>query len=197
MNRTVGLTTTRTAQSKMSDEDLVRHFVAHSDSGSFQTLVERWLPRLRRMLYSFFAGERELIEDAEQEILARLSVALPRFRFASSFGTFFYRFSRNTAIGMLRSLVSERTRIQRVAAEGAVELSPHDMVLADEARRDVLQALSEMSSADRILLHLREFERLPLEDIATTLQCPVGTVKSRLHRVRKRLRKKLERRGYE
>ena len=181
----------------MSDEDLVRHFVAHKDNSSFKTLIERWLPRLRRMLYSFFAGQREQIEDAEQEILARLAVALPRFRFASSFGTYFYRFSRNTAAGMVRSLVTERKRTRRAAEVEHVELSPDDIVLAAQAQRDVLQTLQEMSDNDRILLHLREFEQLSLEQIATTLACPLGTVKSRLHRARARMREKMEMKGYE
>ena len=105
------------AGDEASDEELARRFVATADHGTFVALVERHLPAVRRLLAGLFNGVAEDIEDAQQEILATLYVGMDRFRFQSSFRTYFYRLCRNTAIDMLRRKGRERRRVEAAARE--------------------------------------------------------------------------------
>ena len=73
-------------------------------------LVERHLPRVRRLLAALFNGSPEDMADAEQEILVGLWVGLDRFRFTASFRTWLYRYCRNKAIDLLRRLAVQKAR---------------------------------------------------------------------------------------
>ena len=196
----IGVVSRGSSVAAPSDEDLARRFIDTGNQHDFITLINRYLPRLRRMLYTLCSGSRELIEDAEQEIIASLYGSLPRFRFQARFGTFFYRFSRNVTISLLRRIGSERRRLERVRYDSDTRQpppTPDELVDEQEARQDVTDALQRLPEQDRFLLHLREFEALSLREIAAIMICPVGTIKSRLHRARTRLRTLLEEKGYE
>ncbi len=145
---------------------------------------------MRGILWAVFNGGVEDIEDAEQEILAALFRDLPRFRFRSSFATYFYRFCRNRAIDLLRK---SRREARTVQAAGAAALAaapagdPEERVLAREDRARISAALARLSEDERLLIAMREGEGMGVEEIAGLLRVPAGTVKSRLFRARERL----------
>ena len=139
------------------------------------------------MLFTLFNGNREDMEDAEQEVLMTLYQSLPRYRGASSFKTYFYRLCRNRSIDILRKKTRQRRVIVRFASgEIQKEEDPEEQVLDSERRSDVLKALLELDESSRLLLMLKDAEGLPIKEIGRIMNLPEGTVKSRLHRTRSR-----------
>jgi RNA polymerase sigma-70 factor (ECF subfamily) len=130
--------------------------------------------------------------DAEQEILAGLWTGIDRFRFASSFRTWLYRFCRNRAIDLLRREGRHRRRGE-AAARAAATAAPVDMAdpgeghEREERRRRVREALATLSPDDRMLVVMKDVEDLGIAEIAAATGLPEGTVKSRLHRAREKL----------
>ena len=134
--------------------------------------------------------------DAEQEILTGLWVGIDRFRFASSFRTWLYRFCRNRAIDLLRREGRHRRR-GVAAARAAATAGPVDPVdpvagLEREQRRArVREALAALSVDERMLVVMKDVEELGIAEIAASMGLPEGTVKSRLHRAREKLARRL------
>ncbi len=178
-----------------SDEALARRFIASSDHGAFVALVERHLPAVRRLLAGLFNGSAEDVQDAEQEILAALHMGMPGFRFQSSFRTFLYRLCRNTAIDMLRAKGRERKRVEAAAREARTRnglseestFDPDTSLVLEERRRALLGAVASLAPEERVLVVLKESEGMAVEEISRLLSIPVGTVKSRLFRIREKL----------
>lgn len=163
------------------------------DRDAFAELVERYLPRVRRLLAALFNGSAEDIADAEQEILVGLWIGLDRFRFDSSFRTYLYRFCRNKAIDLLRREGRHRRRIEAVRRE-AVTAAPADPRegLDREARRLLVRrALGALAPDERVLVVMKDVEEMSVEEISAAMSLPAGTVKSRLHRVRGKLARRL------
>ena len=156
-------------------------------------LAERHLPRIRRLLAALLNGSAEDMADAEQEILVGLWVGLDRFRFASSFRTFLYRFCRNKAIDLMRSEGRHRRRIEaaRGAAATAAAADPGDGLEREERARRVERALGTLAPDERMLVVMKDVEEMSIEDISAAMGLPAGTVKSRLHRVREKLARRL------
>ena len=103
-------------ESEVEDHILIRRFLDSGDPRTFQELVERHLPSIRRLLYTLFNGQREEMEDAEQEIILSLFQGLKDFRFRSSFRTWFYRLARNRGIDHLRRGRSRERTLARAKA---------------------------------------------------------------------------------
>ena len=166
------------------------------DRDAFMELVGRHLPRIRRLLAALLNGAAEDMADAEQEILAGLWTGIERFRFASSFRTWLYRFCRNRAIDLLRREGRHRRRGE-AAARAAVTAAPADSADPDEGlereqrRACVREALATLSADDRMLVVMKDVEDLGIAEIAATTGLPEGTVKSRLHRAREKLARRL------
>lgn len=166
------------------------------DPEAFAELVERHLPRVRRLLAALFNGSVEDMADAEQEILVGLWVGLERFRFASSFRTYLYRFCRNKAIDLLRREGRHRRRLEAAkgaaaAATAAAAADPGDCLEREERARRVAQALGALAADERVLVVMKDVEEMSIEDIAAAMGLPAGTVKSRLHRARAKLARSL------
>jgi RNA polymerase sigma-70 factor (ECF subfamily) len=163
---------------------------------AFRELVGRHLPRIRRLLAALLNGDAEDMADAEQEILAGLWTGIDRFRFASSFRTWLYRFCRNRAIDLLRREGRHRRRGEAAARAAATAASvdpadPGEGLEREERRRRVREALATLSPDDRMLVVMKDVEDLGIAEIAATTGLPEGTVKSRLHRAREKLARRL------
>lgn len=156
-------------------------------------LVERHLPRIRRLLAALLNGSAEDMADAEQEILVGLWVGLDRFRFASTFRTFLYRFCRNKAVDLMRRESRHRRRIEaaRGAAATAVAGDPGDGIEREERAQRVERALGTLAPDERMLVVMKDVEGMSIEEISAAMSLPAGTVKSRLHRVREKLARRL------
>ncbi len=177
------------------DDELIRRFVSGGDRGAFEALVRRHAPLVRRLLYGLFRGNREDMEDAEQEVILALFRSLPGFRFGSRFPTFLFRVVRNRAIDLIRRRERERKSIARLGRQDAEAPHPEEVALAEVSRGEALALLETLRIEERTVVLLREVEGLSIEEIAWSLRLPQGTVKSRLHRARNRIERAIAARG--
>jgi RNA polymerase sigma-70 factor (ECF subfamily) len=148
---------------------------------------------IRRLLAGLLRGEREELEDAEQEVLLAISRSLPGFRFRSSLATWIYSLARRRALGLLRRGRRRRRGLERLRLlpAGPPE-DPLEPLLAGERSARLLRAFRRLSAGDRQLVLMRDVEGFSLGQIADLIGAPVGTVKSRLHRARARLARDME-----
>ncbi len=143
---------------------------------------------VRRLLYGLFNGNREDMEDAEQEILLALFQTLPRFKGKSSFKTFLYRLCRNKAIDMLRKKGREKRLLRFYAVETSPDAgNPETMVMKQESGREIIKRFRELNREERTLLILKDVEDLSIKELGRIMEVPPGTVKSRLHRTREKM----------
>jgi RNA polymerase sigma-70 factor (ECF subfamily) len=163
------------------------------DRNAFVELVERHLPRVRRLLAALLNGSVEDMADVEQEILVGLWTGLGRFRFASSFRTYLYRFCRNKAIDLLRREGRHRRRGEAIRREAVTAASddPRDGLDREERRSLMRRALGSLAPDERMLVVMKDVEEMSVEEISAAMSLPAGTVKSRLHRVRGKLARRL------
>ena len=194
-----------------SDLALVRR-VQGGDKRAFDLLVLKYQRRVERLI-ARFVRDTDLVQDLAQEAFIRAYRALPQFRGESAFYTWLYRIAVNTAKKQLMVLgrdpvITESALAERRDAEDETSAPPleqrdeetPDAVLAGkEVARVVNQAIEALSEDLRQALVLREIEGLSYEEIADVMNCPVGTVRSRIFRAREaiaqRLRPVLDRRG--
>jgi RNA polymerase sigma-70 factor (ECF subfamily) len=181
-----------------ADEILVRRFVDSEDREAFAVLVRRYSRPLRRLLFTLLGGgPHEDIEDAEQEIFTELFLHLASFRHRSSFKTYFYRLARNRAIDFLRRRRVRQTRQGRLHTRLRLELErtpgpgPEEALLARVAGDRLLSALLGLGEEERMLIVMKDSEKMAVSEIAAVLAVPEGTVKSRLHRARAALVRRL------
>jgi RNA polymerase sigma-70 factor (ECF subfamily) len=134
-------------------------------------------------------GDGHLAEDAAQEAFIRAWRGLARYRPQSRFRNWLYRIATNVALDALRR-ERETLDIDGLSA-AASELGPEAAVEEEERGERVQRAVLALPPASRAVLILREYEGLAYQEIAETLDIPVGTVMSRLNYARKRLRETL------
>ena len=180
-----------------SDQQLVRQFVEAGDPAAFATLVERHRPRLRRLLWTLFNGNNDDVDDAEQEILLALYTDLGRFRHEAAFSTYLYRYARNKAIDMLRKHARARRRALAFANQPQPMVDPEEEAAAHHDEELALAAVMALPRADRELILMQESERMSIQEISRVSGLRPGTIKSRLHRLRKRLADDLRQLGVE
>ena len=150
--------------------------------------MKKHIPEIRRFLYSLFNGNREDMEDAEQEILLALFQTLPRFRGDSSFKTYLYRLCRNKAIDSLRKKGRERRILRLIPRSTAVdETNPEDEAVRRSERGEILRQFRRLNREERILLTLKDVEGVSIREVSCIMAVPEGTIKSRLHRTREKL----------
>ena len=148
---------------------------------------------IRRLLAGLLRGEREELEDAEQEALLAVSRSLPGFRFQSSLATWIYSVTRRRALDLLRSGRRWRRGLERLQLQPPDPTAdPLEPLLAAERSARLLRAFQSLPAGDRQLVLMRDVEGFSLGEIAGLIRAPLGTVKSRLHRVRARLARGME-----
>ncbi|MEZ6134842.1 MAG: sigma-70 family RNA polymerase sigma factor [Pirellulaceae bacterium] len=165
------------------------------DSAAFGELVERYQRRLQGLLWHA-CGDRELAEDIAQESFARAYHKLNLFSGESQFYTWLARIAMNLLASNRRKKRIEN-QVQRegfdVAIDSIGEQSrPDELAELNETQRYVRRAIDQLDEERRSVLVLRDFDGMDYEAIATTLEIPIGTVRSRLHRARQELRSILQ-----
>lgn len=167
------------------------------DGSAFEALIRRHERRVFRVLLRML-GSREEAEDATQETFLNLHRNGHRFRGDALFSTFVYRVAANAALNRRRTLGRSRAReagLARVQETGSSLPSappdPEQAALASEQQARVHAALQELPPRLRLPLVFYDLEGLPYVEIATLLDLPEGTVKSRIHRARERMRELL------
>jgi RNA polymerase sigma-70 factor, ECF subfamily len=182
-----------------SDQQLVERVQA-GDKTAFDLLVRKYQHRVLKLVSRFVSDAAEA-EDVAQEAFIKAYRALASFRGDSAFYTWLYRIAINTA---KNALVSNRRRpvdfdldlqdpeqYDRHARlkEGD---TPEGVLLTEEIRSVVEKAMEQLPEDLRTAIVLRELEGLSYEEIAEAMDCPVGTVRSRIFRAREAIDKKLK-----
>ena len=184
---------------KNSDKILVRR-VQQGEKQAFDLLVLKYQHRLIKLISRYIRDSAE-VYDVAQESFLKAYRALPNFRGDSAFYTWLYRIAINTAKNHLVSQ-SRRPPDSDVDSSDAEQFdgesdlkeyaTPERMLLKEEIERTVIDAIDELPPDLRTAITLRELEGMTYEEIAQTMECPIGTVRSRIFRAREAINKRLE-----
>jgi RNA polymerase sigma-70 factor (ECF subfamily) len=180
----------------MTDRDIDRQLVARAQRGdkqAFELLVEKYQRKLARLLSRFIRDPAE-VEDVTQEAFIKAYRALPAFRGDSAFYTWLYRIGINTAKNYLMAMgrrAPTSTEVEADEAEGFEEgeqlrdiNTPESMLLSNEIAQTVNATIEQLPEELRTAIQMREIEGMSYEDIAKAMDCPIGTVRSRIFRAR-------------
>lgn len=180
------------------DPVLVRRAQA-GDRRAFDLLVLRYQHRLAKLIARYVRDHSEVM-DVAQESFIKAYRALPNFRGDSAFYTWLYRIAINTAKNYLVSR-SRRTLESAVEIGDAEQYSdtdelrdfatPERIAMRDEIERTVIAAIDDLPEDLRVAISLREQDGMSYQDISVTMDCPIGTVRSRIFRARDAINKRL------
>ncbi|MEM7476334.1 MAG: sigma-70 family RNA polymerase sigma factor [Planctomycetota bacterium] len=189
----------RDDQSKLSDEQTIR-LVLDGDSAAYAEIVRKYEKRLLGLLYHA-CGDRTLAEDIAQEAFARAYRKLNLFSGQAQFYTWLAKIAMNLLVSHRRKKRIEN-QIAREGFEVAMdsvgsESKPDENLEQTEVQRCVRQGIEMLDEDRRVVLLLRDFDGMDYEAIAETLEIPVGTVRSRLHRARLELKTILQQKAIE
>ncbi len=186
------------SEGRRADRALVRRAQA-GDRRAFDLLVLKYQQKIAGLVGRYLRDTNEVL-DLTQEVFIKAYRALPGFRGESAFYTWLYRI----AVNMVKNhLVAQGRRPPKsdIDAEMAEQMdlggrlreieTPEGQLLRDEIANTVQQALDALPEDLRTAILLREFEGLSYEEIAQTMQCPIGTVRSRIFRAREAIDKRL------
>lgn len=176
----------------MSEEWIAR--LRAGDAAAFEELVRTHTPSVYKIAYSIMGNEHDA-QDAVQEAFIKIYRALPHFRGDSAITTWMYRITVNVCKDTLRSM----GRFRAIHADDEAvfleipdsALTPEETLLSKESQKAVRAAIALLPTDYQLVITLCELEELPYVDAARILDCPLGTVKSRLSRARNLLLQKL------
>jgi len=180
------------------DERLLIERCRAGDIEAFEPLVEKYRQRVWRLAFQVLR-DREEAWDCAQDAFVRAFQSLASFRGQSAFYTWLFRIAMNVATDRLRSRGAQARAFgtQAIPAEEwertapDPEARPDEAALGAERRERISQALDTLPPNARAIIMLSDVEGLSYREIASVLNCPIGTVMSRLHNARKRLRSAL------
>jgi len=181
------------------DQALVER-VQRGDKRAFDILVLKYQQKVANLISRYIRDPSEVL-DVTQEAFIKAYRALPNFRGDSAFYTWLYRVAINTAKNHLAAL-SRRPPQDDIEAETAEQMdtgtrlkeqdTPEHLAMQDEIAHTIKQAMDDLPDELRTAITLREIEGLSYEDIAQAMDCPIGTVRSRIFRAREAIDKKLK-----
>jgi len=187
----------------MGDREVDHQLVERAQRGdkhAFELLVIKYQRKLARLLSRLIRDSGEL-EDVTQEAFIKAYRALPSFRGESAFYTWLYRIGINTAKNYLVALGRRAptvTGVDHEEAEGFEESeqlkdlnTPENQMMSRQIAETVNQTLQELPEELRTAITLREIDGLSYEEIAQIMNCPIGTVRSRIFRAREAIAEKL------
>ena len=180
--------------SQLNDAELIRRCKA-GDVAAFEPLVERYRQRVWRLAYQVLRDPEEAL-DCAQEAFVRAYQSLSSFREQSAFYTWLFRITVNVATDRHRSRGARARAFgtepvppeewERIAVD--LDAGPDQSAIQAEQRERIRRALDSLPPKARTIIMLSDVEGLSYREIADVLGCPIGTVMSRLHNARKRLR---------
>jgi RNA polymerase sigma-70 factor (ECF subfamily) len=192
----------------MSDADpdaLLVERVKQGDMRAFEMLVVKYQRRIERLI-ARMVRDPDLVQDVAQDTFIRAYRALPQFRGDSAFYTWLYRIAVNAAkkalLDLKRDPVVTESALARDDTDGdepahagheiADEATPDAVLASKEIAEAVNAAVAALSEDLRQAITLREIEGLSYEEIAELMQCPIGTVRSRIFRAREAIAARLK-----
>lgn len=187
----------------MSDREIDQQLVERAQRGdkqAFELLVSKYQRKLARLLSRFIRDATE-VEDVTQEAFIKAYRALPTFRGDSAFYTWLYRIGINTAKNYLVAMGRRAPTTTDIDSEEAESFengeylrdlnTPENQMMSRQVAETVNQTLEELPDELRTAITLREIEGLSYEDIANIMNCPIGTVRSRIFRAREAIAERL------
>ncbi len=187
----------------MSDREVDQQLVERAQRGdkhAFELLIVKYQRRLARLISRFVRDAAE-VEDVTQEAFIKAYRALPGFRGESAFYTWLYRIGINSAKNYLlaaKRRVPTTTFFDADDAEGFEDggllqevNTPENELMSKQVVEVVNASLQQLPDDLRTALTLREIEGLSYEEIATVMNCPIGTVRSRIFRAREAIAENL------
>lgn len=184
---------------KRSDAALVKR-VQEGDKQAFNLLVLKYQTKIVNLVMRYVRDPDEA-NDVAQEAFLKAYRALPRFRGDSAFYTWLYRIAVNTAKNYLVAAkrrpveydldLQDPEQYDMQARLKDID-SPERVMMKDEVQRTIDEAIGELPEDLRTAIVLRELEGMTYEEIAETMECPVGTVRSRIFRAREAISKRIE-----
>ena len=187
----------------MGDREIDQQLVERAQRGdkkAFELLVIKYQRKLARLLSRFIRDAAE-IEDVTQEAFIKAYRALPSFRGDSAFYTWLYRIGINTAKNYLVAMGRRAPTSTEFDSEEAETFedgdqlrdvnTPEAELLSKEIAQTVNDTMQQLPEELRTAITLREIEGLSYEDIAAFMNCPIGTVRSRIFRAREAIAEKL------
>ncbi|MEE4186334.1 MAG: RNA polymerase sigma factor RpoE [Gammaproteobacteria bacterium] len=185
--------------SERAADQLLVERVRAGDKRAFDLLVLKYQHRIVKLIMRYVKDQSEAL-DVAQEAFIKAYRAMPRFRGDSAFYTWMYRIAINTA---KNHIVAARRRPLEYASDVAEpeefdwhanmqnQDSPEKQAMGDELRATIEAALAELPDDLRTAIILREMDGLSYDEIAEVMECPVGTVRSRIFRAREAIDKKI------
>ncbi|MCL1123108.1 RNA polymerase sigma factor RpoE [Shewanella surugensis] len=184
---------------QISDQQLVER-VQSGDKNAFNLLVLKYQNKVANLVARYVRNQAD-VPDIVQEAFIKAYRALPNFRGESAFYTWLYRIAVNTAKNHLVAY-GRRAPANDVDVEDAEYYdgsdalkefaSPERLMLSDEIQKVVFDTLETLPQELKMAISLRELDGMSYEDIANVMDCPVGTVRSRIFRAREAIDKKLQ-----
>jgi len=178
-------------------DDVLLEETKKGNKKSFELLIIKYEKQIFNLIFNF-TKERDIVPELAQETFLKAFRSIKSFKGNSSFYTWLRRIAINNSINYLHarnhfSLDSEsdENNFFRNLSDNKFG-TPENNILFEETIFVVREALDSLPERLRAILLLREFEDMSYEEIAEILQCPVGTVRSRLFHARRLLKEKLE-----
>jgi RNA polymerase sigma-70 factor (ECF subfamily) len=181
-----------------ADRELVEQ-AQQGDNRAFDALVRKYQHKIVKLVSRYLHDPHESL-DVAQDAFLKAYRALPNFRGDSAFYTWLYRIAINTAKNHLVARgrrppdgdVDAQEAEQYDGQSGLKEYAtPEHLLLRDEIEQTVFRAIDDLPEDLRTAITLRELEGMSYEEIAQTMDCPVGTVRSRIFRAREAIDRKL------
>ena len=189
--------------SRMSEaqvDQLLVEQVQKGDKRAFDLLIQKYQHRIVSLVARYVSDQSEA-QDVAQEAFIKAYRAIDRFRGDSAFYTWLYRIAINTA----KNWLVARKRRPPASDIDAADAEQYDMesrlkeqgtpeneMMREEIKRTVFDTIAELPDDLRTAIMLREMEGMSYEDIALTMDCPIGTVRSRIFRAREAIDEKLK-----
>lgn len=185
----------------MSQQNSDEQLVARAQSGddrAFELLVRKYQHQIVKLAARYVNGSEA--SDVAQEAFIRAYRALPGFKGNSAFYTWLYRIAINTAknhlVARSRRPASQDVDVEDAEAFGyadrfAEQDTPEALLESEEIRDTVVTTIQQLPEDLRSAIMLRELDGMSYEEIAQSMDCPVGTVRSRIYRARAAIEEKL------
>jgi RNA polymerase sigma-70 factor, ECF subfamily len=187
----------------MGDREIDQQLVERAQRGdkkAFELLVAKYQRKLARLLSRFIRDPAE-VEDVAQEAFIKAYRALPSFRGESAFYTWLYRIGINTAKNYLVAMGRRAPTTTEVDSEDAENFedgdqlrdvnTPENELMSKQIAQTVNDTMEALPEELRTAIVLREIDCLSYEEIATVMNCPIGTVRSRIFRARETIAERL------
>ena len=185
--------------SEQNVDQLLVERVQQGDKNAFNLLVTKYQHKVSNLVSRYVSNHSD-VPDIVQEAFIKAYRALPNFRGESAFYTWLYRIAvncaKNHSVALGRKPPSNDVEIEDAEFyDGGEALrenaSPEKVLLTQEIKKVIFDTIAQLPDDLRIAINFREIEGLSYEEIATIMECPVGTVRSRIFRARDVIDKKI------